>query len=351
MVDQIPETGSQSTKRRSLADLLFWLAMLPVILGTLVCFGQLALLVNVGSKPANTASLLKVDYLPWPYDLVPAINIPALIEDIERDERASGMVATPAPTVAGTYWIVPTPTDEAGVEETEPPVILPPTATEIPPEPNTPQPTATRLASRTATRQPSATLMPSPSATRTATWPPAPTFTPTDEPEPPRPTNTPRPTQTRVPTRTRVPTSTPKPPTPTNTPITPTATPVTPTATPVTPTATVPSSTPETPTVEPVYVPVQPISEIEGPAEVIDGGCRAYFGYFNGNVQEVDIPLIPPGRNELNIDVEVSPPTHFLVGRQYNVFSVDWSVPTDLIWRLDGREAVAGWCNPPSTTD
>lgn len=88
---------------------------------------------------------------------------------------------------------------------------------------------------------------------------------------------------------------------------------------------------------------------MEGPAEVVDGGCRAYFGYFNGNPGEVDIPLSPLGPNGFNVDVDVLPPTHFLVGRQYNVFSVVWNVAGEnLIWSLDGRSAIAEWCNPPA---
>jgi hypothetical protein len=346
-----PVSKPQGDRRRPFSDLLFWLAILPVVLGPLVCIGQLALLVNSRPQSAVTTSLIQVDYLPWPYDMIPKINLPQLIEDVVRDERAAGDVEPTAPVVTGTYWVVPTPTaTETAFIPTAVLELPTGTATQPPPPTRTPtkavtatlQPTRTRTATIAATFTPTSTA--SPTATRTATFPP-PTSTATNPPPPPA-TKTPTRTPTRIPS---TPTKTSKPPTPTWT-FTPTPT-RTLTPTPTTPvpveTTAVPVPTTAVPPT-PEYFPVLPFPENEGASQPENGGCRAYFGYFNENPQTVTIP--EGARNHLNVDTqEISPglPTTFSAGARVNgAFSVLWNVPGSIIWVLDGRQAEALWCNP-----
>lgn len=326
-------------RRRSWNDLLLWLALLPLILGSLVCSGQLALLVNLKSFSADTSTRLFASYLPWPYDKIPPLNLPALIKDIENDERAAGALATPVAIVTGEFLVPPTPTASATpqVISTSTPVFYPSSTPEIPLPQATPSPTRMPPSS-TPTTQPTATATATRIPTRVFTSTPLPPPTETEAPPPPSAT------PTRVP-----PTATPTQPTPT-TPPQPTATPTkppSPTAPPPTPTPTVPTPTYAPPTVTPTYAPVRPVAENDGVSEAVPEGCRAYFGYRNDNPQEVDIPLGP--RNLISDDTAAISPgltTHFLVGRVFGVFEVVWNSGGPIIWTLDGRSASANWCGP-----
>jgi hypothetical protein len=91
---------------------------------------------------------------------------------------------------------------------------------------------------------------------------------------------------------------------------------------------------------------VRPIAENNGNADqMINGGCRAFFGYRNDNPNEVDVPVGP--RNNLDDPAAIinpPQPTHFLVGRVFGAFEFTWYSGQPLVWTLDGRTATANWC-------
>jgi len=80
---------------------------------------------------------------------------------------------------------------------------------------------------------------------------------------------------------------------------------------------------------------------------VTGGGCRAFFGYRNDNPQEVDIAYGDQNWIDDPVATDNPPqPTHFLIGREFQVFEFTWYTGVPLTWWLDGRSAVAAWCNP-----
>lgn len=343
MVESTAESKLEE-KRRPLSGLLFWLVLLPVIVGMLVFCSQLASLFDPEYSAVDTRSRMSANYLPWPYDLIPAFNLPALIEDIARDERAMGNTVQPTVVVQATFLAppTPTPTDEAPAAQT--PVVFPTlTSTPEPPASATPAPTiAQPTPSRTATFAATTTPSPSASPTRTATRPIIlPTSTNTEPPPPPPTptfTNTPRPTATftHTPRPTATLTHTLKPP-------------ATFTHTPTATITNTPTSTPTTETPPPEYLPIIPMVETlpdGSTSEPIEGGgCRAYFSYWNQNTYAVDIQL--GARNHISEDISPDPqPTHFDVGPPTYAFTVEWYSGFDFIWTLDGISATAAWCNP-----
>lgn len=308
---------------RTRRDLILWLALLPVILGLLVLCGQVAMLFNLGQSPANTQSLLRASYTAWVYDLIPPINIPQLIEDIQDDLRAEGIVDGPLPVVTGSFWVPPTPTETAtppGGISTATLAPLADTATA------TKEAINTRAPISTATLIPSATNTATPTPTITNTW--APLFTATDEPREPTSTRAPTQTNTAIPTR-RPPTSTATlkpPPTLTSTATKPPATPIPPTAVP-----------------PPVYQHISPLVAKNGPNP--DGeGCKAYFEYKNDNAYVVTIQP-HSSLNQLNFENFADLPGTFAPGRD-RAFEIVWTDGGPVIWELDGGRAVADWCNP-----
>jgi hypothetical protein len=335
-------TGEQvDEKRRSRKDLLIWLVLIPLISGTLLCCGQLALYLIPGEPGRDTSSLLSADYHPWQYgDIVP-INIDeeAFLEDI-REEQGT--------VVVGDFWVPPTSTAGAIGQVTETPTPQGPGASNTPGTPKASTPTPTRSGSITATSGPTSTLPVTPtppptitntvSPTSTLPAPPSPPAPPTDTSEPVRPTNTR--TNTPLPTRTRTFTPTPPatlpPPPPPPATWTPTFTNTPATVTPIT----------NTPSPTPTYAPVRPIAQNDGAAEqVANGGCRIFFDYQNDNPNEVDIPVGP--RNNLDDPAAIAnppQPTHFLVGRVIGAFEFTWYSGLPLVWTLDGRTATAYWC-------
>lgn len=325
-MDQEPENRQNQENRRSIKDLLIWLALIPFILGTLLCCGQLALVLIPGNPSTKTSSLLSADYGGWPYESIPPIDIERFLRDIEREQQLYASGGPEGPVIDGVYWQPPTPVVEIGLVTPitgTPGTSTPTQALRTPTRTSTPTPTS---AMATAARTPTSTTQPTVTQTVTRTLPPPPplpTWTFTDEPEE---------EDTRTPTRTRT--------------LTPTATH---TATAentitLTPTAT------ETLTPTPTYAPVRPFAENDGNAEQVPGGgCRAFFGYRNDNPQPVDIP-VSEDRNWIDDPVaQANPPqpTHFEVGRIFSVFEFTWFTGQDLTWWLDGRPAVATWCNPP----
>lgn len=285
-------------KPRSFFDLLFWLALFPVVLGSLLCFGQLALLATTKSLSADTRSLLSADYKTWLYQIIPSIDLPKILADIQQEEIALG---TPVPGVVATgpYWVPPTATTIY-----TPTLITPatPTITSTGSISTAVPSTTTQVLSQTPTR----TVTPVQTSTT------APTYTNTAVPPTATSTNANPPAPT--PTRTRTPTPPPA-----------------------------PTATQSAPT----YSPVIPIAENSGSSSPVAGGCQASFGYQNNNAQPVDIQI--GMRNALSDEgAVVSPgqPTHFQVGQVSSAFSVTWTSGGPLIWSLDGRSAVANWCNP-----
>jgi hypothetical protein len=326
MAEMIPSSETTS-KRRFLSRLLLLFLLLPLIFGALLCAGQVALLIGLRYSAVDTSARIQANYLPWPYNLIPAINVAALIEDLERERAMGGLPIAPTLVLQATFWEPPTaiPGAESTSTPAPPPTLPPPTLP--PPLTFTPEPQDTApaqpTASRTATAPPSAT----PRASATATRPPfIPTATHTEEPQPPPPTATrtspPPPTATRT-----------SPPTPT----------ATRTST-LAPTATTGPTRTITPQPAATYAPVVPQEENGGQAEVLAGACRASFGYWNQNPRVVSIPLGP--NNYLSEEGIDGQPTTFMVGQVSGAFSVDWASGADLIWSLDGRSAVAYWCNP-----
>lgn len=329
-------TGDQKDeKHRSTKDLLIWLVLIPLTLGTLLCCGQLALFLLPGESGRNTNSLLSADYRPWEYGNIAPINIneEAFMNDIEEEKGT---------VVVGEFWVPPTPTAVSIAQATGTPTPRIPGASNTPGTPKTRTPTPTGSGNvtptygPTSTRVPSATPLPIVTNTTTPTLPAPPL-----PPRPPTATNAPaRPTNTR--TNTPVPSST-----PTNTP-TPPPPPLPPPPPPPTWTPTVYTATPATttPSPTPTYAPVRPIAQNNGASEqVANGGCRIFFDYQNDNPNEVDIPIGP--RNNLNDPAAVAnppQPTHFLVGRVIGAFEFTWYSGQPLIWTLDGRTATAYWC-------
>ena len=120
-------------------DIVLWLALLPVILGLLFLCGQVALLFSLRQSAADTRSRLETSYGAWIYDLIPPINIPQLIEDIQQDLRAEGIVEEPAPVVTGVFWVPPTATSASVAAATSTQVPFVPSET-LPPPPPPPHP-------------------------------------------------------------------------------------------------------------------------------------------------------------------------------------------------------------------
>jgi hypothetical protein len=325
---ELTSNNSQEPNNKSITGLLAWLLLVPVVLSSLVCFGQLALILNTGLPSAITRSLLKADYGLWPYDEISPINLAAFLEDVRREQRLYGTGEPLEVVQGGVFWVPPTPTLGS---------IAQITATSVP--------QATETGTVMVTPSLTSTLAPSPSATAIPTTTPLPTRTSTFPP--PRPS----PTYTRE--------SSDPPPDPTKTPVTPTAVPPTATFTPPPtntftplPTATFTPVTPEPPdepiVSPPTYAPVRPIAEDGGVSEPFQGGCRAYFGYRNANPQDIDIPAGKPNNyfSIGDIVVEPSQPERFFVGRVVGAFYVVWQTSGPITWYLEGAEAVAEWCNP-----
>lgn len=360
---QSSETEPQEKRKRTISDSLLWLILIPLVLVTLICCGQLAALLLLPTPPANTRSLLAADYSPWPYDKIRSINVPAFMKDLQKDQSLEE-ARLEATVVSSVFLQLPTAKPGA---ISQIPTLTPTPEGQQPQLSQTPRLTQINLtatqAQTTATLVRSATVSPTvgvTASTRTATATQRPTTAPTKTltPQPPifptrTPTNSPpEPTNTLAPTLTFTPTKVP----PSQTPVTPSATPITPTVTPETPTA-VSSPTPETPTVAPTitptYAPVRPIAEGDGISSVYtnpDGtvGCLIYFGYLNENPQPVVIPTDQTGRNSLSDpSVQATLPTTFKVGRQFAVFSVIWYSGQPLDWKLDSLTATAYWCIAP----
>lgn len=299
-------------------DLVLWLALVALLLGSLYFLGSLALVWPRYDLSTDTRSRLLANYKAWLYDNIPAINVEALVKDIITDQKLAGTVE---PTVVkGVFLVPPTPTTAAGT------VTVLPTLTLVSTRTTTPAPLPTN------TSVPTGTLVPStPTPTKTATSTRAPVI--------PTATNTPRPqnTATTIPPTN---TATLNPPTPTFTKIPPSTTPSALPTSARTPTLAPP---PVIPTATPAIV--HPIAENDGNSVPAGGGCLASFGYLNDNPQAVDVPA--GGSNYLNPNIVPAPQvTHFLVGRMYDVFQVVWNVPGNLVWNLDGQTATVKWCNP-----
>jgi hypothetical protein len=297
---------SEQKNRQSLFGLLAWLLLVPVVLGLLICFGQLALFISMEIPSALTHSLLRADYGSWPYDEIAPLDLNAFLEDVKREQRRFGQPVIGEVVDAGVYWLPPTPTPGGIALVTAAPPTPTPTPTPLPPT-LTPIP-ATATATVTVTATPTLTLTPQPSATNTRI-PIFSTRTPTEAPEEPPPPPSPPPPQ--------------------------------PTAT-FTATSSQPPVQPPTPT----YAPVRPIAEDDGISEPFGGGCRAYFGYRNANPQEAVVPVGQP-RNYFStaaVAVEPGQPDTFLIGRIVGAFYVVWNTPGPFTWYLDGAEATANWC-------
>jgi hypothetical protein len=311
--------NSEEKARRSLFGLLAWLLLVPMVLGLLLCFGQLALIINMQIPAAITRSLLRADYSIWAYDEIAPINLAAFLEDVKREQLRFGMQEPGESVESGVFWIPPTATPGSIAQITATPQLPTPSATSSP----TASPSFTPTLRSTATETPLPTLTPAPTKTNTIIpFIPSPTQTERPENPPPPPPPSPPPPQ---------PTITPLPPTATLPPVIP---PDDPTDEPLLPT--------------PTYAPVRPIAEDQGVSEPFQGACRAYFGYRNANPQEVQIPIGQP-RNYFNpADVVVEPyqPDYFQIGRVVGAFYVVWNSGGPFIWYLEGAEATASWCNP-----
>lgn len=331
-----PSNTFPEPNRKTFRGLLFWLGLLPIILGSLILCGQIALLVSFKTTPTNTASRLIADYLPWTYDLIPALNIPGLLEDIQRDERALNTPSGPAAVVTGVFLEPPTPT----VDNTQP---VFPTPT------NPPAETATKPAQATSTPQPSRTLTPTLAPTNTLAPTFLPTWTPSEEPQPEEPTATNPPVPTATFTATSKPPDTPVPSATFTTAPTATFTRAAPTATftraaPKTP---APTNTPDPKLLHPTVGTSVPDPE--------SGGCRVSFGYENNNASEIFVPYSPLGPNQLNPAEEflvsvTARPEHFQPGivaptGNFPSFTVVWTQGGPVSWILGGYHADAVWCH------
>ena len=366
-----PINPMKEEKRRLFHDLFLWLALIPLIFGSLFACGQLALILVPEEAGAITRSLLKADYLPWAYNLIPPINVEAFIQDVVKEQQLFGPTGMPESTAINELFLIPpTPTNipvstATQTETPEPEKTRPPSARTTPTITNT-----TAVLTPTLPLTLTATASPSPTKTRTR-LPGNRTSTPTDEPDhPPQPTRTRTPspptltntavipTRTHTPvlptvTRTKVPntpTHTVRPPTATKTftPVAASKTPTVATKTPVVTQAPVATNTPVTPEAKstPTSAPVRPIAENKGASEkdLETGGCKAYFGYQNDNPMAVTIPL--GELNFLSVEADTSPgiPTGFKVGRVAPAFTVVWTKSGSITWTLNGRKATARWC-------
>jgi hypothetical protein len=386
----LPDALQWAPRRRS-----YWPAML-LALGLLASFActvfstWLALIIRPGQVSATMLAQTEADYSPWPQHGVTRFapldpNIIAavatdeallLVTPVVRPATATGsatapIAALPSPEPTATLplptetAVAPTPTYTPGPEPTESITNTPAaTATATPVPTRRPTNTATATARATATATPTATATftatpepppadtwtptvaptwtPTNTATSTPTWTPTPTLTPTLV-WTPTPVWTPTATWTATP----IPTSTPSP-TPTLT-----ATP-TPSHTP-TATATYTSTPTHTPTVThtatPTYTPTPPPDPLRPIVECVTGSGNnfiAYFGYYNISP---DIVIRPIGSNNrfLQPPDDRGQPTKFDPGRVELAFEVPFD-GEPLIWRLDGRIAMARRDSPQCTT-
>lgn len=76
-----------------------------------------------------------------------------------------------------------------------------------------------------------------------------------------------------------------------------------------------------------------------------------YFGYLNGNPQNVIIPEGPnnylsPGAYEVYTMDPAGPglPTIFYVDRMSGVVQVKWNSGTPITWVVNGNAATLNWC-------
>ena len=90
-----PINPMKEEKRRLFHDLFLWLALIPLIFGSLFACGQLALILVPEEAGAITRSLLKADYLPWAYNLIPPINVEAFIQDVVKEQQLFGPTGMP----------------------------------------------------------------------------------------------------------------------------------------------------------------------------------------------------------------------------------------------------------------
>lgn len=357
------EQPKQNERRRTrrLSDLVIWLILTPFVFLTLLCFSELAMIIDLENLAADTRTLLQAAYQPWPYDEIPPIDIAALFSDIQKDLEVLGTPFTTPTVQEGNFWVPVTPTPDTNPVLTateELPFIASATNTDVFDTPTRPISTSTMTrqatATSTITTAPTRTFAPTIAPTNTSAPPPENTKTPvpaaTTTPVPPA---TPTSTQTTEPTATKIiVTSTSTAPA-TNTPVPATATPIATATTKIPPTVTVGSPTPETETPAPSPTPILvfPIAENGGESSPDpDGqGCMAIFGYRNESSNEVDIPA--GDQNYLSITpVRIEPddelPTHFRTDRVSPAFGVVWNVPGPISWFLSGQEAVVQWCNP-----
>lgn len=391
MTPETTETQENERNQRA-RKLLILLVACVLVMSSLLCCGQVALLLATSNRTVDTLSLLQADYSPWGYGKVGVINVSGYKEDLQNDQEQEGVVVVvPGDDVEpGVFWPtgIPTPMPVAAVTETASltPVELIPTLTATITETVAPSITPTSTISGgmpqgTATRTPTrthtavvATLSPTPSPTRTFTYVPQPTRThtqapvePSNTPVPPTHTptltavtasrtptrvlTTPAATSTRTPTRTntvpvviatRTPTRTNTvPPTRTFTPtitvpvVIPTFT-FTPTHTPTTPVPPTFTFTPTTVvTTPPVYL-VFPKAENGGfsdpDPEFPETDCHGYFGYINTNPGTVIFP--PGGSNYLSTDAyEVfTGDPDYIDGLPSNFYTGEWSGILHVRW-------------------
>ena len=125
-------------------------------MGTLLCCGQLAMVVLPGDKGRDTKSLLSADYHPWPYDKIPPINVEAFMRDIGTEEAV----------VFGDFWVPPLPAETAIAQVTGTPIPSTQIATNTPDSSTiktlTPTSNVTIIQPPpTSTLQPSSTPLPS----------------------------------------------------------------------------------------------------------------------------------------------------------------------------------------------
>ncbi len=319
--------------RENLRDLLRWLSLIPVVLLFLTMCGHLALTKN-DSPAADTRSLLRADYQPWPFIVFRPLN-PAIIKEIMQDQGIENSLKQPL--VTGSIWLIPTPTK--GKSAPLPTSTRAPEVTQdlIPTAPLLSTNTAIPIANPTPTRTP----LPTPTQTATLTRVPVPTATkpvvyvPSATPKPrhTKRTSTPTATSTGTPTfaltQTTGPTDTPTPtftlgpgPSPTYTP---------------TATATDPGNRLR-------ILPIQEGAPVRNP----DGSCTATWGYLNPNSYTVVIPVNDKPGSRLNrffpYPADRGQPTTFLPGRQRGVFITTWNSGKRLVWVMDRHFDTAGWC-------
>jgi hypothetical protein len=127
--------NSEEKARRSLFGLLAWLLLVPMVLGLLLCFGQLALIINMQIPAAITRSLLRADYSIWAYDEIAPINLAAFLEDVKREQLRFGMQEPGESVESGVFWIPPTATPGGIAQITATPQLPTPSATSSPTAP------------------------------------------------------------------------------------------------------------------------------------------------------------------------------------------------------------------------